>query len=42
MILYNSFIEQPFTLPTKGASVIFFSALFLFWVVETKKRSLRK
>jgi hypothetical protein len=40
-ILLRHFIEYPFTLPTKGASVIFFSALFLFWVLENKKHSLR-
>ena len=42
MILSKKFIEYPFTLPTKGASIIFFSAMFLFWIIENKKRPLRK
>ena len=41
MMLSNRFIEYPYTFLAKGASVIFFSALFLFWIVENKKRSLK-
>jgi hypothetical protein len=39
IVLSGKFIEYPFTLLSKGASVVFFSSLFLFWFIEQKKHS---
>jgi signal transduction histidine kinase len=37
-ILSNKFIEYPYNLHAKGASVIFFGALFIFWFLEKMKK----
>jgi signal transduction histidine kinase len=38
-ILSNKFTEYPYNLHAKGASVIFFGALFVFWILEKKKKN---
>lgn len=39
-ILNQQFSEFPYTFSTKSASVIFFGALFVFWLLEKDKKRL--
>lgn len=37
LVLTKQVVQDPFTLYAKGASVIFFGALFVFWMLEKRK-----
>jgi hypothetical protein len=38
IVMQNKFVEYPFVFLSKGASVVFASSLFLFWLIEKKKK----
>jgi hypothetical protein len=37
-VLSKQFTEYPYNFSTKGASIVFFGALFVFWILEKKKK----